>query len=373
MKRWLPLVLIAMLFLAGCGSGPAQTNTPPAPATAAPPATATPPQNLILQSGTLLLVQSEQSRTIAQTPDLKLVRIDEDDRLGRQGSPDGRYGVRYVSESGAVSLYLIDYGANPPSSKPIQSGSGFTGPAVTWRPDSAGFSFFNIPTTVQTGGPARTIFYYEIASGATRALIPEVAAGLIPSSISFSPDGKYLAYAVSKADSEAIGGPDSQPFIAEVASGKTTALAAGTLTGFNQWLMDSSGFIALQSDAKSKLRGVYLYKLNALGAPTRLTPDSTEDLLVSLSRDGKFIAVTSTVGKQIANVYTMNLETKNRRQITQFTDPDQTLTQLIWGNDGIYFSLTNTTQTSTWRMGPDGSSQTKVAEGTLQAIIGIGY
>jgi len=373
MKRWLPVVVIAIatLFLAGCGSGPSATSTPAVPPTAALPPTATPQQNQILPIGTLLLIQSEQSRTIAQTPDQKVIRIDDDDRLGRQGSPDGHYGVRYQSDSGAISLTLVDYGANPPALKAIPNGTGFTGPAVTWRTDSAGFAFFNIPTT-GSSAPG-TIYYYDVAGGNTRTLIPPSTQGTIAASVSFSPDGKYLLYSLSNADSEAIGGPDSNPFILDTTSGQSTALAAGTLNGFDQWLLDSSGFIALQTNAASKQRGVYLYKLNALGAPVRLSPVDQEDLIVSLSRDGKFIAVTSNGTGQITNIYTMNLETKNRRQITQFTDKDQTITQLVWGNDGIYFSLTNANQTSTWRMGPDGSSRTQVAQGTLQGIIGIGY
>ncbi len=101
---------------------------------------------------------------------------------------------------------------------------------------------------------------------------------------------------------------------------------------------------------------------------------STSDFLSDLSPDGRRVVVTSTAAgtnTQVGNIFMMNVDGSNRRQLTQFDTVDQTVTALIWGNDGIYYSLSGADNTdTTWRMDLDGKNATQVAQGTLNAIVG---
>jgi hypothetical protein len=68
----------------------------------------------------------------------------------------------------------------------------------------------------------------------------------------------------------------------------------------------------------------------------------------------------------------MNLDGSNRKALTKFTDPDQTITGLIWANNGIYYSISTGANTdTTWRMDLDGSNAAQVAKGTLNDIVGL--
>jgi Tol biopolymer transport system component len=323
-----------------------------------------------LPIGTLILTQL--GKPIAQLPDGQALSL-PDERFGAQASPDARYGVRFTRNNNLTDLVLVDFSTDPPQTKDVPQAKGLTGPGVTWKEDSSGFAFFDFPPPDNPKAANGAIFYYDVASGQTKQLVPAPKeAGTIATPIAFSPNGKYLLYAVGAATGEGIGGPGGKTMLFDTTSNQSIALPADTF-GFNQWLRDSQGFIALRSDP-SGLSQVAIYSLADPSKPKILTPANTSDFFVDLSPDGKRIAVTSTPAAQtaqIANIFMMNLDGSNRKQLTKFSGIDQTITALVWGNDGIYYSLSGADNAdTTWRMDLDGSNPTKVAEGTLNAIIG---
>jgi Tol biopolymer transport system component len=163
-----------------------------------------------------------------------------------------------------------------------------------------------------------------------------------------------------------------QIIMLDTSNGQKTPLPLGQ-AAFTQWLRDSSGFLAQDGQAR-----IVVYRLNALQTPIVLTPDGQTDLYPTLSPDGKFVAVASIPARPAAdqpptnNVFLMNLDGANRRQITQFTDAQQSLTGLIWGSDGIYYSLfTGESLDTVFRMDLDGKNSAQVAQGALLGIAGI--
>ncbi len=324
-----------------------------------------------LPVGTLILTQLR--KPIAQLPNRQTISL-PNERFGAQGSPDGRYGVRFDRTGTTTNLTLVDFAADPNSqTKDVPQGKGLSGPGVTWKEDSSGFAFFDFPPANSPKAASAPIQYYDVASGQTKTLVPAPKeAGTVAASISYSPDGRYLLYAVGSANAEGVGGPGSKLFLFDTTNNQTTNVPAEA-AGFNQWLKDSKGFLVTRTDP-SGLGQVVVYTLPDLSKPKVVTPAKTSDFLPDLSQDGKRMVVTSTPAgqnNQSANIYMMNLDGSSRKPLTQFNTVDQTITALIWGADGIYYSLSGADRTdTTWRMDLDGKNATQVAQGTLNAIIG---
>lgn len=367
------LALAGALLLAACGGAGGPTATPGGDAGISVEATSavpTPETQIggALPAGTLIVTQLGQP--LAMLPDRTVLNLPVD-RFGAQGAPNGRYGVAFTPSSNGLNLTLVDYSSAPPANKQVPGAESLRGPGVTWRMDSAGFAFFDFPPMGQR--PAlRSIQYYDVASGETRPLIPDVQnANQIPISVSFSPDGAYLLYVIGDANAEGIGGPGSTPHLLSLSAGQVTPLQPDTLYGPVQWLADSSGFLVLRPDAATGTNAVYRYDLNALNNPRRLTPNGVSDLMADLSADGAWVAVTSTgdTPNGVANVFIMGVDGSSRRQLTRYEDPEQAITALLWEADGIYYSITAADNTSTtWRMDLDGQNAGQVAEGTLYSI-----
>jgi hypothetical protein len=392
MKRWPFSILILVVggLLAACNltnpaeTTPTATGVPPTveqgtvvAATSSIP-TSTPPAATgnRLPAGTLILTQLAKPIAQLPGPGRQTLSISEE-HLGAQASPDGRYGVRFDQKDQVTDLALVDFAADPSSpAKDIPQGKGLSGPGITWKEDSSGFAFFDFPPPDNPQASSGAILYYDVNSGQTKQLVPRPAqAGMIAASIAFSPDGKYLTYSVGSAGGEGIGGPGgpgSKLSVLDTTTGTSTELPADTF-GFNQWLRDSKGFITVRGDP-SGLSQVYVYTLSDLAHPRLITPANTSDYFIDLSPDGKWVVVTSAPAKQsnqAANIFTMNLDGSSRKQLTRFNTIDQTITALIWGNDGIYYSLSGAGGDTTWRMDLDGSNATQVAQGTLISIVGV--
>ncbi len=393
MKRWPVSVLISVvgLLLTACNltspveSTPGITGVPPtvekgtvvAATSSIPTSTPQTATGSRLPVGTLILTQ--RAKPIAQLPGpgRQTIAVTEE-RLGAQASPDGRYGVRFDRKDKVTDLALVDFSADPANqAKDIPQGKGLSGPGITWKDDSSGFAFFDFPAPDNAKASSGAISYYDVSSGQTKQLVPPPnQAGTIAASIAFSPDGKYLMYTVGSASGEGIGGPGgpgSKASLLDTSTGQSIQLPADTF-GFNQWLRDSKGFVTVRGDP-SGLSQVYTYSLSDLAHPRLITPSNTSDFFVDLSPDGKRIVTTSTAAKQTnqpANIFIMNLDGSSRKQLTKLDTVDQTITALIWGNDGIYYSLSGADNTeATWRMDLDGSNATQVAQGTLIAIVGV--
>ena len=122
------------------------------------------------------------------------------------------------------------------------------------------------------------------------------------------------------------------------------------------------GFIAPTLDPSGASK-IAVYMLADLNNPKVITPANTTDYLVDVSPDGKFVAVTSApstaAGTPAAatNIAIMNLDGSNRKTLTKFTNADQSITALVWANNGIYYSIsTSDNVNTTWRMDLDGSN-----------------
>jgi WD40 repeat protein len=334
-----------------------------------------PPQSATdnrLPIGTLVLTQL--GKPIAQLPDRQTVTLAEE-RFGGRASPDGRYGIRFrPGANGTSDIQLIDYTVDAANQvKDVPQATGLSGPSIVWRENSTGFAFFNVPPPNNPKAANSAISLYDIGSNQTKQLVPAPReAGTVAVARAFSPDGKYLIYAVSNASAEGPGGPDSKFFLFDTSNNQSTPLPADTF-GFNQWLKNSKGFLVTRSDPQGSSQ-VVIYSLAALNNPRILTPNNAYDFLVDASPDGKFIAVTSMPtgqANQPANIYIMQLDGTSRKKLTSFNTVDQTITALVWGSDGIYYSVTTADNTdATWRMDLDGANATQVAQGTLNDIVG---
>jgi Tol biopolymer transport system component len=386
MQRWrssLVLIVGAGLILTACGGN--ATNLPPvATVNQAPPTaengivstadvpTSTPASNAtgqVLPPNTLVLAQLEQF--VAQLPDSKLLTLSPD-RIPPLGSPDGRYGVLYAPKDGAVDLTLGDYSAIPATTKAIPSGTGLTSPSVIWREDSTGFAFSDFPAPDKVAQAKKVIYYYDLASGQSQELINESQTpNSFPIPVAFSPNNTYLIYLLT--GGAETGSVSYQVVLYDLNTKQKTPLSLGQ-AAFGQWLADSSGFLATAVDPQSGASALVLYRLNALASPQTITPPATTDVWSDISPDGKFLAVVSAAAgtaQSSYNIFIMGVDGSNRRQLTQFNDPQQSITALVWGNDGIYYSVFNGEDfDAVWRMDLDGKNAKQVAQGTLQRIVG---
>ncbi len=362
MKRLWMTVLSGLLLTIALFSGAARTSA----YQAAPTSVSAAGSNL-LPSGTLIL--SQKNQLIAVQPNGKPVSLTPE-RYGPQAAGNGKIGVRFEAANNAVNLLLVDNATG--QAKPIPQATGLSSPQITWKRDGSGFAYFDLVAPGKTVPNAGAILYYDAASNATKVLIPAPAAGQIATSIAWSPDGRYLLYSVGQAGAEGAGGPNTKPFLFDSTSGASTALPQDA-AGFNQWDRAGKGFLAQRGDIASGVNQIVYFGLDALTQPKALTPASTLDLLADISPDGKRIVVSSaTISKttQIANLYIMNLDGSSRRAITDFKANDQAITALVWGLDGIYYSLSGAGGDTTWRIDLDGKNARQVAIGTLIDIIG---
>jgi hypothetical protein len=387
MKRWLPISIVIMslaMAIIACNLGnqsPANDpNSPNAGAGTVISATSSIPTSTP-QTGTgnslprETLILTQLGNPIAQLPDSggKTVAL-QPGQFGSQASPDGRYGIRFTVNNNLTDLVLVDFTTGNNATKEIPQGKGLSGPGITWKPDSTGFAFFNFPPPENPKAATGNILYYEVGSGQTKELVPKPAeGGMIATSFAFSPNGQYLIYAVGSASGEGIGGPDSKLFVLNTTNNQATPLPQ-SISGFNQWLPDNNSFLVQRVDPNAGSQ-ILLFRLDNLSAPQVLTPANTSDYLVDVSPDGKHLVVTFTPINQTpqpSQIAIMNPDGSNRKVLTKFTNADQSITGLIWGNSGIYYSITSAENNdTTWRVDLDGSNNAQVAQGTLNGIVGV--
>jgi hypothetical protein len=376
MRRILPIFALAIGFALVACSNNSNNNGTPAPGTGATPTAVPPTSTPLAQTGakfpvnTLLIAQANVQ--LAQLPNRQTIALTPD-RMGDKGSPNGQYGVQ-VDPVGKINL--LDYAASQTGdSVAIPKSDGFKSVIVAWKATSDGFAFTSIPPLSDPNFAA--IYYYDIASKQTSLLVEApVDTKTVNVPRAFSPDGKLLLYAVGSADSESIGGPDSKFLYLDVTNKQKVALPADSF-GFNQWTRDSKGYVIAQHD-KGGHGSIVVHSLANINTPTSITPTNASDLLLDLSTDGRLAAVTSVPTDQkgaIAQIYIMKLDGTSRKALTKFAQIDTSITALVWGNDGIYYSLHTTDKTAPdtiWRMDLDGANATQIGQGTLYRIIGAG-
>ena len=369
-------VLLAVTFLVGGQPVVAQTGPTAVPATGialtANAPTSVPagkPTGNVLPSGSLVLLQRNQP--IALLPNGQPVSL-KAEQYGLQASGNGQVGVRFDVVGTGINLTLVN-NANGQTT-PIPQAIGLISPAVTWRKDGSGVAFtdFGVPgkPTVTNGA----VLYYDVASNKTSVLIP-APAGQSVTALGWSPDGHYLLYETGAATTEGSGALAVKPQLLDTTTGKTSSLPAAA-ANFAFWDRAGTGFFVQQSDITKGTSQVLYFALNALDKPVVLTPPNTIDFLADVSPDGKRVVISSQPGTKgtapVSNLFVMSLTGANRKAITSFKAADQAITALIWGTDGIYYSLAGGANgDSTWRVDLDGQNARQVAVGTLIGIVGV--
>ena len=320
----------------------------------------------LLADGTLILLQRNQP--IALPASNKPIAL-KAEQYGGQASGNYKLSVRYDASGapGTVTLLLVDNGSG--QTKPIPQGAGLSNPAVTWKRDGSGVAFYDFPAANKT--TASTILYYDVASNQTRVLVT-IAAKQAATPVAWSPDGRFLIYLVGSTDSANTN--DVKPFLFDTQTSKSTPLPPDALT-FLLWARSSKGFFVQGGDVTKNTSQLIYYSIDTLNAPKTLTPANTNDYLVAASPDGKRLVVTASStaanAAQIANLYIMDSDGGNRKALTAFKAADQSVTALVWGAAGIYYSLSGANgDATTWRVNLDGSNAQQIAVGTLLDVVG---
>ncbi len=369
-------VLVAATFFVGGQSVAAQTGPTAVPATGIALTTNAPTSipagklaGSALPSGSLVLLQRNQP--IALLPNGQPVSL-KPEQYGMQASGNGQVGVRFDVVGTGFNLTLVNNATG--QTTPIPQAIGLINPTVTWRKDGSGVAFtdFGIPgkPTVTNGA----VLYYDVASNKTSVLIP-APAGQTATALGWSPDGHYLLYETGAASTEGSGTLAVKPQLLDTTTGKILPLSAAA-ANFAFWDRASTGFFVQHSDITKGTSQVLYFALNALDKPVTLTPPNMVDFLADVSPDGKSVVVSSQPGTKgaapVSNLFVMSLTGANRKAITSFKAADQAITALIWGADGVYYSLAGGANgDSTWRVDLDGQNARQVAVGTLIGIVGV--
>ncbi len=359
MRRFLPVLVLVILI--GCASAPTAPPVPPPPTRSAALAA-----GARLPSGSLIMVQNNQR--IALLPEGRSLPI-SDEQFGVRGAPNGRYGVAFAPNGSAFDLLLIDYGQTPPEMREIAEGRGLINPVVTWQTDSSGFAFYDFPLFGGLRGTLDTLYYYRVSDGQSRALLPsESIRGGRAAALAFSPNGIYLLYAVLSEDTEAIGAQSGAGYLLNLLGGQPIALAEDALRGFSGWLGDSSGFLTVRDDPQRGRSIAALHRLTQLATPIRLTPEAGSDTLIASAPDGSRLVVASH-GENGALLSLLSAD-GSERQVLHRLAVGQSISALLWAEaESIYFSVSSSQGDQTWRIAPDGSTPTRIAEGVLQSVV----
>lgn len=359
MRRFLPV--LALFFLVGCGGAPTEPPVLPPPTRSAALAA-----GARLPSGSLILMQNNQ-RT-ALLPEGRSLPI-ADEQFGVRGAPNGGYGVAFAPNGSAFDLLLVDYTKTPPEIREIAEGRGLINPVVTWQPDSSGFAFYDFPLFGGLRGTLDTLYYYRVSDGQSRALLPsEGISGGRAAALAFSPNGIYLLYAMLSEDTEAIGAQSGAGYLLNLLGGQPIALAEDALLGFSGWLGDSSGFLTVRDDPQTGRSIAILHRLAQLASPIRLTPEGGSDTLIaSAPNDSRLVVASQGEGGALLSLLSAD---GSKRQVLYRLADGQNISALLWAEaESIYFSLSSSEGDQTWRITPDGSAPTRIAEGVLQSVV----
>ncbi len=376
MKRVMIIALLGVLLCVGASVtvdqafAQAVPTAPPAATSSVPTSTPAAPNSKALPNGTLILLQKNQA--IALPPNKQPIAL-KPEQFGAQASGDYRFGVRYThataDPNSPSNLLFVDNTSG--QTKPIPGGTNLGAPGVTWKRDGSGVAVFD-QQPAPNAPNAGAILYYDVASGQSQVLIAPPAPNQTATPIGWSPSGRYLIYVAGGAGVEGAGAPSLKVFLYDATTKQSTALPADA-TGFVAWDRASTGFFAQKGDIASGTSGFVYFGIAAPTTPKALTPAKTLDFLIDVSPDNKQIVVSSSAtgtGAAAVNLYTMNFDGSNRAAITTLKITDQSITALVWGADGIYYSLSGKSDSTTWRIGADGKNAQQIAVGTLLAIVG---
>ena len=255
-------------------------------------------------------------------------------------SADARYALTVVNDKGLQSLWLRNIPTNSDTQVVPPSPLSYKGLAFSpdenylyfIRAGDATYTYFDLYRAPVLGGTPQTVVrgidsdlafspdgrrlafarqnvpepgQYELIStnldGSDEAVLSTAAMAEFPSFLSWSPNGKQLAYRLSKPD-KALGGIE----LLDVESRKTRRFATydDKVTYELKWLPDGRGFLALYSQ-----KGPDYYQREQIGffgpsgAFHPVTRDANSYATLTLSADGKTLATVQT--KTAHNLYVM--------------------------------------------------------------------
>jgi eukaryotic-like serine/threonine-protein kinase len=241
-------------------------------------------------------------------------------------SPDGNY-LYFIKAVDATNTSFDLYRAPVLGGNPQTVAHGIDSD-LTFSPDGKRIAFAraNAPDTGKFA-----IMSVMLDGSDEKMMMTGEGASETPSSVAWSPDGSQIAYRVQKPD-DSLGGIS----LLEVSSGKTSSFSSFSdkLTGDFQWLPDGLSMVALYSqkgpDYFRRAQIGFIPKGNGKLDP--ITRDTNSYATLTISGDGKTIATVQTTSEQ--NLYVIRNPGDPGSESNALFAPGQTVTSFGWTAEG---------------------------------------
>jgi eukaryotic-like serine/threonine-protein kinase len=301
-------------------------------------------------------------------------------------SPDGKYAAFVTEESGKQTLWLRHIATS--ANAPIIPASDVTYGGVSFSPDGN-----HVYYSAMDQNEATAVYRIPILGGDARKVLDNVERP-----ISFSPDGKLMAYVQNEtslmtANSDGSNpkllataqegkrfnfttwSPDQKTIISTVFSSADNntylveiSVENGTEKPFNTspwmrisglaWLSDKSALIISGRDLETKIS--QLWSISPEGKTTRITNDLNNYFGASLTADDK--SIVSIKHERLSNVWFVSgANTEPARQISFDKDKDEGMSGVALSSEGkIVYTGTVTGSQDLWISNADGTGKRRL-------------
>ena len=281
--------------------------------------------------------QTLMVRQVATSSVVQLVQPAEVEYRGLTFTPDGNYIYYTVSESNAAgNLFEIPVlGGNP------RKITGDVKGHITFSPDGKMLAFVRADKSLILAD----------SKGSSQRILATYAEWETPEWVSWSPDGKTIMSSVySSAKTEF--------YLTEVSVADGTEKRFSTLKWLNinglAWLADGSGVILSARDPETKFSQVWTVSYPG-GEPQRITNDFSTYLGLGLTADNKSLLAIKR--ERLFNIWTSRDEkADSTKKITDEEGRDEGTSGLAWVPDGrIVYSVITTRTNDLWIVNANGS------------------